>query len=89
MIERVPGAACHFPQPTLEIVLESLRKSYVGDIAARHAYEVMVMTECELGELVPRSVFLHTRNAIDDTGSDEDREVPVQRTLDEAAARLQ
>jgi hypothetical protein len=49
----------------------------------------MVMTECELGELVPRSVFLHTRNAIDDTGSDEHREVSVQRTLDEAAARLQ
>ena len=47
------------------------------------------MTECELGELVPRSVLLHTRNAIDDTGSDEHREVSVQRTLDEAAARLQ
>ena len=47
------------------------------------------MTERELGELVPRSVLLHARNAIDDTGSDENRKVPVQRTLDEATTRFQ
>ena len=89
MIERVPGATCDFPQPSFEIVLKGFRQGDIGDVAARHAHEMMVMTECELGKFVARSVLLHARNAVNDTGSDEHREVSVQRTLDEAAARLQ
>ena len=89
MIERVSGIAGDLAQPPFEIVLESLRQGHIGNVTARHAHEVVVMTECELGQLVPRSVLLHTRNAIDDTGSDEHREVSVQRTLDESATRLE
>ncbi len=89
MIECVTGAACDLPQPTFKIVLESFGQCHIGDVAAGHAYEVMMMTECELGEFVPRGVLLHARNTINDTRGDEHGEVPVQRALDEATARLQ
>ena len=89
MIERVSGIAGDLAQPPFEIVLESLRQGHIGNVTARHAHEVMVVTKCELGKFVTRSVLLHTRNTVDDTGGNEYREVPVQRTLDESATRLE
>ena len=89
MIECVPGTACNLPQTTFEVVLDGLRQGDIGNVTARHAHEVMVVTKCELGKFVPRSVLLHTRNTVDDTGGNEYREVPVQRTLDESATRLE